>query len=87
MQTSVLTLPSLLHSRSPFQAPVDETTKKLLLAAVGLVGAATAVGAARAAFNALQSRLVEGSETAQRVLITSGFLFAVFLAARAVLEN
>lgn len=69
------------------QAPIDETTKKLLLVAVGLIGAAGAVGAVRGAFQALRDRLAAGAEGAQRLAVSAAFFAVVFVAARAILES
>lgn len=69
------------------KAPIDDTTKTLLLAAVAILGTAGVIGGARAALKSMQDKLREGSETAQRVLVSAGFFLAVFLAARAILES
>jgi hypothetical protein len=61
---------------------MDENTRTLLLVAIGLIGAAGALAAGRAAMSSLQE---QAAQTAQRVLLLGGFWVAVFLAARAVL--
>lgn len=72
------------------QAPIDDKTKYLLLAAVALLGGAGTLAAGRAAVTAVQSRLQgavsQGAETAQKLVILAGFWVAVFFAARAILE-
>eukprot|EP00877_Chromochloris_zofingiensis_P014840 jgi/Chrzof1/960/Cz01g34360.t1 len=72
------------------EAPIDDKTKYLLLAAVALLGGAGTLAAGRAAVTAVQSRLQgavsQGAETAQKLVILAGFWVAVFFAARAILE-
>jgi hypothetical protein len=64
-------------------APIDEGTRTLLLAAVAVLGGGGAVAAGLSAFKALQERVAGG---AQKLAIAGAFWVAVFFAARAVLE-
>jgi hypothetical protein len=68
------------------QAPIDGNTKVLLLGAVGLLAGAGVIGAARAAVQSLEEKIVGAGEVAKKLLINGGFWVVVFLAARAVLE-
>ncbi|KAI8466555.1 MAG: hypothetical protein J3K34DRAFT_433278 [Monoraphidium minutum] len=64
-------------------APIDDNTKVLLLAAVGLMGAAGLVAVGRATASSLQER---AAENAKQIALLGAFWVVVFLAARAVLE-
>lgn len=64
-------------------APIDESTRALLLAAVAILGGGGAVAAGLAAFKAAQERVAGG---AQKLAIAGAFWVAVFFAARYVLE-
>ncbi|GBF96556.1 hypothetical protein Rsub_09139 [Raphidocelis subcapitata] len=65
------------------QAPIDESTKTLLLVALGALGVAGLLGAGRAAASTLSERFASG---AQRLVLLGAFWVVVFIAARAVLE-
>lgn len=65
------------------QAPVDDKTKVLLLAAVAVLASAGLIGGVRASLSSLGERV---KARAQELALLGGFLFVVFLAARAVLE-
>ena len=70
-------------SKDILDAPIDDSTKTLLLAAVALLVSVGAIAGGRAAVSTLQERLKNG---AQSLVLVGGFFVAVFLAARAVLE-
>jgi hypothetical protein len=64
------------------QAPIDDNTKTLLLAALGLLGAAGLVATGRAAVASATEKV---ASEGQRLALLAGFWVAVFLAARAIL--
>jgi hypothetical protein len=68
------------------QAPVDEKTKTLLVAAVGLIAAAGAIGAGKATVDALQNRITAAGDQVTRLVIGGAFWLVVFVAARFILE-
>jgi len=68
------------------QAPIDDRTKALLLVAVALLGGLGVLAAGRAAVNSLESRISSAGDQITKLVIAGAFWFAVFFAARAVLE-
>lgn len=66
--------------------PVDENTRTLLIMAVLLLSVVGLIGGSRALANALQERMREGVQDAQKLLIYAGFVLGLYFAARAVLE-
>lgn len=64
-------------------APIDESTRTLLLAAVAILGGGGAVAAGLAAVKSLQARVAGGAQT---LALAGAFWVAVFFAARFVLE-
>lgn len=69
-----------------FQAPIDDSTKTMLMAAIGLIGVTGAIAGGRTAVKAVQERLKASQEVAQQLVVKGAFYLAVFLAACAVLE-
>lgn len=65
------------------QAPIDDHTKTLLLAALALLGVAGVVATGKAAVDSVGERV---QDLVKNVILTSGFAVGVFLVARAVLE-
>lgn len=76
-----LTFPA--HNVTLVQAPIDDNTKTLVLAAVALLASAGLVGAGRAAVSSFNERMREG---ATNLVTLAGFWLVIFFAARAVLE-
>lgn len=68
------------------QAPIDDKTKTLLLAAVALLGVVGTVAGGKALVSSLQSRISTAQENVQKLVIVGAFWLVVFIAARAVLE-
>lgn len=72
------------------QAPVDEKTKTLLLAAVVLLGGVGVLASGRALVQRLQerlsSRITSAGGQAQKLVVAGAFWLAVFFAGRFVLE-
>jgi len=81
--TDAIDLGEEVVSKDILDAPIDDSTKTLLLAAVALLVSVGAIAGGRAAVSTLQERLKNG---AQSLVLVGGFFVAVFLAARAVLE-
>ncbi len=71
---------------SLLQAPIDEKTKTLLVAAVGLIAAAGAIGAGKALVDALQNRISAAGDQVTRLVVGGAFWLVVFVAARFILE-
>jgi len=69
------------------KAPIDDTTKNLLLVALSLLGVSVTLGSLRAALAALRAKMASGAESAGRLVVSSAFFLLVFLAARAILEK
>eukprot|EP00775_Hariotina_reticulata_P004770 gene4770-5020_t len=67
-------------------APIDDRTKALLLVAVALLGGVGVLAAGRAAVSSLESRISSAGDQITKLVIAGAFWFAVFFAARAVLE-
>jgi hypothetical protein len=68
------------------QAPIDDKTKALLLAAIALLGGAGALASGRALVSSLQDRISSAGDQAGKLVIAGAFWLAVFAAARFVLE-
>lgn len=81
--TDIVDVGEELVDKDILEAPIDDKTKTLLLAAIAVLGATGAIASGRAAISTLQDRLKDG---AQNLVLTAAFFFALFIAARAVLE-
>lgn len=68
------------------QAPIDEKTKTLLVAAIGLIAAVGTLAAGKALVDALQNRISSAGNQVQRLVIGGAFWLVVFVAARFILE-
>lgn len=68
------------------QAPIDDKTKALLLAAVVLLGGVGILASGRALINSLEDRISSAGDQASKLVIAGAFWMGVFLAARFVLE-
>lgn len=67
-------------------APIDDKTKALLLAAVVLLGGVGILASGRALINSLQSKISSAGDQATKLVVAGAFWLAVFVAARFVLE-
>lgn len=88
MHACPLVCTRLCRCRMPHtvQAPIDDKTKALLLAAVVLLGGVGVIAAGRATVSSLQSRISSAGDGATKLVVAGAFWLAVFFAARFVLE-
>lgn len=65
-------------------APIDDSTKTLILAAGTLIVASSSIAALQTSIRTLQERV---QDTVRNTVISGSFFLVVFLAARAILES
>ncbi|KAF6254441.1 hypothetical protein COO60DRAFT_1541035 [Scenedesmus sp. NREL 46B-D3] len=67
-------------------APIDDKTKALLLAAIALLGGVGMLASGRALVSSLQDRISSAGDQASKLVVAGAFWLGVFAAARFVLE-
>lgn len=84
---SILTLHSAVrHASIPVQAPIDDKTKTLLIAAVGLLAAVGALAGGKLLVDTLQNRITSAGDQVTKLVIGGAFWLVVFVAARTILD-